>query len=99
MKIIAGGQEFWTDKKETPDPSFEQTFDMMIPQGYRNIVVEVWMVSGLLSSKHRCAHRIIDIHEVVVGRRAYGCVKKEAFSLVPKPDGSSDAAEYLFRLI
>ncbi|CAD7966737.1 unnamed protein product [Amoebophrya sp. A120] len=93
VKIVAGGQEYWTEQK-AHNYHYEQAFEVFVPQGYRKIVVELWTVSGFFKSKHRTAQRIIDILEVVVSRRPYGCVRKEWFSLMKKSDGSKDAEEF-----
>ena len=67
--------------------------DVIIPQGFHNIIVELWAVStSLLGRRHKLAHRIIDVNEVVIPRRyVSGCVINEAFSLAPCGDGSSES--------
>ncbi|CAD7923532.1 unnamed protein product [Amoebophrya sp. A120] len=88
VKIIAGGKDYWTP--DSKNGVIEKPLDVRILQGYRSIVIEVWVVTGgLFRTKHRMAHRILDVMEMVIARRSFGCVRHEAFSVVKKADGSA----------
>ncbi|CAD7955252.1 unnamed protein product [Amoebophrya sp. A25] len=98
VKIIAGGKEYWTDNATFTTKggtSMEQSIQLPIPQGYQRIIVELWCESGWRKSKHKMAQRVIDIYEVVVMRRPYGCVAREPFTLVKKTDGSEEAEKFV----
>lgn len=52
-------------------------------QGFEKIAIEAWFETGMLiKTKHKCAQRVIDLYSVVMARRAFGCVRKESFTLV-----------------
>ncbi len=90
IKITAGGREYWT-KPSDADGNFKESFDCHIPQGYRKVIVELYLVDAgvyWFDSKRLCAQRVIDVQETVIARRAFGSIRKELFSLVPKSDGS-----------
>lgn len=66
-KITAGGKEYWTGASDASG-NFKGSFDCHIPQGYRKVIVELYLVDAgnLWDSKRLCAQRVIDVQDTVI---------------------------------
>ena len=58
----------WRIEASDANGNFKESFDCHIPQGYRKVIVELYLVDAgnLWDSKRLCAQRVIDVQDTVI---------------------------------